>query len=124
MDTTRFFSDGERALMHREGQRVTDIALGRADNRTQVCHYLAIERLDHPFGDVREFEQHRDIERVYANAHDCETGNRHAKCLGAFTATYRDGKLTAVEIIDLSQAPAIEVPSRAARRNFLVRADR
>lgn len=119
------FTEGERALMRREGQRLTEIVLGRADNRTQVCHYLVIERPDSSFAyDQREIERHRDIERVHANARDCETGARVARCLGAFTATYRDGKLASVEMIDLSQVPEIEVPPRAARRNFLVRADR
>lgn len=113
--------NAEAVLRAREGQRIVDIALGRGDRSTQVCHYLIIERppatswTARPM--FREIEQHRDIERVYANARDCEDGNRDAKCLGAFSATYHNGKLVAVEMIDLAKLPALEVaPIKVSNR--------
>lgn len=122
MDT---YISNERALRAREGKRIVDIALGRADDRTQVCHYLVIERMDPDRSyapDLREIEQHRDRERLIANARDFETGNRDGRCLGAFSATYRDGKLVSVEMLDLT-ADVMPVSPDRLHRNLLVEGD-
>jgi hypothetical protein len=123
MDT--LLQSAERALREREGKRITDIVLGKGDRTTQVSHYLVIERMDPERSyapDVREIEAYRDLERLIANARDFETGDRDGKCLGAFKATYHNGKLASVEMVDLA-ADVMKVHPDRARRNMLVEGD-
>lgn len=92
----------EKDLRDHDGKRMVDIVMGRDDGRTHELHYLVIER---PWphvstNDIREIEQYGHVERLVANALDLETGDRHGKWLGAFTGTFRDGKLVAVQMIE------------------------
>ena len=98
----------ERDLSAREAQRLVDIVLGRAPHGVEECHYLIVLRS--PLGIIteqREIEQFRDIERLVASAADFETGDRHGKWLGAFTAVYRDGNLASLAVIE-------DMPTRIA----------
>ena len=103
----------EPDLRSRQVKRLIDIAAGRDDGRTTECHYLVLERAPAGYRIEREIEQYRDIERVIANAVDCETGGRHAKWLGAFSATYRDGKLVSIAMVeDMDARIAAAKPGR------------
>ena len=91
----------ERDLRDRQVKRLVDIGMGRDDGSTVECHYLVLQRFK-PGAHIadREIEQYRDLERVIANAVDCESGDRHAKCLGAFSATFVNGKLASVSMVE------------------------
>jgi hypothetical protein len=123
--------EAETRLRARQSQRLADIVTGRgggrSDGRTEHAHYLIVERSPLAVGaDRREIEQYRDLERLVATAADCASGDRHATCVGAFTATYRDGVLLALALITDLKArveahragnrPLSPLPSR---RNFL-----
>lgn len=115
------FPAAERRLLSREAGHLVDVLQGRADATMQKCHYLIVERpnLASATGPAseREIEQYRDLERVIANAADCETGERSARWVGAFTAVYRDGKLVAVAMVnDMPLRVKAEIEKRPADR--------
>lgn len=91
----------ERDLLDRQSKLAVDIVMGRAPHNVAECHYLIVKRA--PLGiqvEQREIEQFRDIERLVAGAADFETGDRHGKWVGAFTAVYRDGMLASLTMIE------------------------
>jgi hypothetical protein len=103
----------ETGLADRQRARLLDIVMGRNDDVHETCHYLVVRRA--PFSGAvehREIEQYRDLERLVANAADCGTGDRDARVLGAFTATYREDRLVGLTV--LGDLPA-RIESHAAR---------
>lgn len=110
----------ERKLISREAQRLVDVVMGRADARTVTAHYLITDTSNVSVvgpATLRSIEQYRDLERVVSNAADCETGHRLGKCVGAFSATYVDGKLASIVMVDdLPSLVAAEIEKRPEDR--------
>jgi hypothetical protein len=107
------------SIIIREARRLVDIVQRRDSGDTVTCHYLIIERPNlytHGPAATREIEQYRDLERVVANALDCETGDRNATWRGAFSATYTDGVLVETHVVDLAPLIAAERQKRPEQR--------
>lgn len=119
-DSLSPINDAERALIRREGKRIVDEIMGRADPRTVVAHYLITDALNASVVGpkvLRSIEQYRDLERVVATAADCETGHMRGTWVGAFTATYVDGRLASIDMVeDLPAQIAAEIEKRPEDR--------